>query len=102
LEPEQQPSPLGQQAAPGQAGEAPPNLFPLLPIALSFLSALQQGPAAGVQPRGEQPQGPASSSNGDDAIAASGSSSLGGSFSSLLSIAADVVVTRSVPFSPNP
>ncbi len=98
---EQQPSPLGQQPAAGQAGSEPQNLFPLLPVALSFLSALQQGSAASSQAQGQQqPQQGATSTNGS--CCSNGCSSLADSIGSLLSIAADVVYTRSVPFSPDP
>ena len=114
LAPEQQPSPLGderqpgtlrQQPAAGQAGGEPPrNLFPLVPIALTFLPSLQPGLAASTEAQGQPPPPPqqqqpqprgAANGHGSD-------SGLAGSFGSLLSIAADEVCTRSVPFSPDP
>lgn len=102
----QQPSPLEDQAAAHQPRDAPPNLFPLLPVALSFLSALQQGPGASTQAQGlQQPPGAArGSGDGGDGggDGANGSSGLSSGFGSLLSIASDAVYTRSMPFSPDP
>lgn len=99
---DQQPSPLEEQAAAHQPRDAPPNLFPLLPVALSFLSALQQGSAASAQAQGLQPPQGAASGSGNGGDGANGSSGLSSGYGSLLSIAADAVYTRNVPFSPDP